>query len=107
MAIVFCVADGLGGNGDFMFALKMASELRKEFREKGLYNEDIVIVTEQSGKNKIEALGGDKEFNISVINHEKYKKKVASGELSVDYFLAGPVFNPFLNTPTGLKVPPI
>jgi hypothetical protein len=106
MTIVICTADNFGGYGDFIFALKLASGLKTELSNRGIYTGDIVLVTEQSGKDKIRKLGGDSEFNIPVLNHEEYQSKIASGELKLDYFIAGPVFNPFLNHPTGLQIPP-
>jgi len=94
MAIVMYVADGYGGYGDFIFGLKMLHGLQKSLQELGS-NTPIYLVTQASGKDKIVALGGDTAFDVQVKSVEEFKHLQSTAEFTLEYFIEGPVFNPY------------
>lgn len=103
MAIVVFVSHGYGGYGDFMFGLKAANLVHKELKETIGVNEEIILVTQAVGKQQIQDLGGDKEFNVKVLSLEEFAAMRKEKEFKFDYFIEGPCFNPTAHAQ--LKIP--
>lgn len=93
MAIVFYVSDGYGGYGDFLYGLKFVANLRRQLAERFGYTDEIYLVTQKSGKEKILNIGGDKEMRVNVVSDQEIKALRKAGKLETDYFIEGPVFN--------------
>lgn len=92
--ILIAVSDGFGGYGDFLFALKLADEIKKYHAD--LLGEDnvpeIKLISQDSGQKKIRNLKGDTEFEVEVLTPEELKEKIDNKELEVTSILEGPVF---------------
>ena len=96
--ILIAVSDGFGGYGDFLFALKLAAQI-KETCANLLFDEnplEIKLITQASGKQKIESLKGDTEFRIDLLTPDELKEKVEKKELTILSIIEGPVLNHIL-----------
>ena len=91
-AILIAVSDGFGGYGDFLFALKLAEQLRKYYRDAGKEVPPIYLVSQEAGKEKIKSLKGDEEFGVMVFTPNELKTKVDAEEIHVSMVIEGPVF---------------
>lgn len=92
-SIIIAVSDGFGGYGDFLFALKMADQLKYYYTHVlGGEFPTIHIVTQDSGKQKILNLKGDQEFGLEIITPKELEQKVKNGEINVSSVIEGPVF---------------
>ncbi len=95
-AILIVVADGFNGLGDFLFALKTAENLRHQYTEKGEETPPIYLVTQVTGKEKIQQLKGDVEFAIEVLTPNDLRARVrAQGDarIIVGHVIEGPVLS--------------
>lgn len=93
--LLIAVSDGFGGYGDFLFALKLAEQIRTYYAEnwgKDLLPE-ILLITEPSGKEKIKFLKGDEEFGIQVLTPDELKDHVEKNRLAIASIIEGPVFS--------------
>ncbi len=92
--ILIAVSDGFGGYGDFLFALKLAAQLQKHYFAESENNNapSVYIVTQPSGKQKIQTLKGDDEFRIGVLTPAELKMLVEKQEIEIGTLLEGPVF---------------
>ncbi|WED42691.1 protein kinase domain-containing protein [Legionella cardiaca] len=92
--ILIAVSDGFGGYGDFLFALKLAEQIKKYYKDNlGIDNPpEIKLVTQASGQQKIRNLKGDEEFSVEVLTPRELKQKVDADELEVESIIEGPVF---------------
>ncbi|MDR3442281.1 MAG: protein kinase [Legionella sp.] len=92
--ILIAVSDGFGGYGDFLFALKLAEQIKKYYID--LTGADsapeVKLITQASGQQKIKNLKGDTEFEVEVLTPDELKEKVEKKELEVASIIEGPVF---------------
>lgn len=95
-AVLIVVSDGFGGYGDFLFALKLSQELKKQFSKDSDTPPLIYIVTQDTGREKIRHLGGDVEFGVDILTPDELKLRVNSSNpnerLDVGEIFEGPVF---------------
>ncbi len=93
-SILIVVSDGFGGYGDFLFALKLAEQVKKHYIN--LLGKDqapeVKLITQSSGQHKIKSLKGDTEFEVEVLTPAELKEKVEKKELEVASLIEGPVF---------------
>ncbi|MCF6767013.1 hypothetical protein L3V86_01340 [Thiotrichales bacterium 19S11-10] len=90
-AIIIATSDGFEGYGDFLFSLKIASQIQEIY--KNIDKAPIVyIVTQASGRHRIQSIKGDEEFNIIVITPEELEEKVNQKEMFVLSVIEGPIF---------------
>ena len=86
--ILISVADDMGGMGDFLFALKLAKQMKISSSE----NLKVCVVTRAYGKQSIINIKGDKEFDVDVITPEEIKTTI-SHDMEVCGVIEGPVTN--------------
>lgn len=91
-AILIAVPDGFGGYGDFLFALKLSKELKRHHEQKGAEVPPVYIVTQDSGKEKIEALQGHTEFDVEILTPSDLEQKIKTNKLDVGQVIEAPVF---------------
>lgn len=92
LAYVFYVK-GLRGYGDYLFALKTCSHTKKHLNKAG-YNSDVILVTSsEEGKEIITNLGGDKEFNVTVLSAQEYHSFQSQEDFTLDYYIEGPIMD--------------
>jgi uncharacterized protein YjfI (DUF2170 family) len=104
MAIILFVSDGYGGYGDFLFGLKTLAGLKNHLKTID-YNEPIYLATQSAGKEKILALGGDKEFDIEIKTIEEIKQLQKNQAFCLDCYMEGPVFNPNIYNKSAITNP--
>ena len=92
-AILIAVSDGFSGYGDFLFALKLSEQLRKEYADRGTEIPPIYLVSQPSGRATIERLSGDTEFGVTVLTPDELQTAVDTKEIDVGTVIEGPVFN--------------
>jgi hypothetical protein len=96
-AILIEVADGDGGYGDFLFALKLSKALKKKYADRGEEVPPVYLVTQKSGQEKIQALGGGIEFGVDILTPDDLKERVetvdATKKIDPGTLIIGPVFN--------------
>ncbi len=90
--ILIAVADGMGGYGDFLFALKLAEQLRKKYADSGLKIPPIYLVSQPSGKESIKKIKADIEFGVEILTPDELSLKVAAKEIEVGLVIEAPVF---------------
>ncbi len=78
-SLVIAVNDGYGGYGDFIFALKSAQELRAYYAAHGT-DTPIYLVTQNSGKDKIQILKGAQEFGVEVLTPTELQERVLTSD---------------------------
>ncbi|WP_133128241.1 protein kinase domain-containing protein [Legionella nagasakiensis] len=91
-AILIAVSDGFGGYGDFLFALKLSEQLRKQYADAGATVPPVYLVTQPSGQQKIRSLKGDVEFGVDVLTPDELRVKVDTKEIEVGTLIEAPVF---------------
>ncbi|CAM2987605.1 serine/threonine-protein kinase [Legionella worsleiensis] len=93
-SVLIAVSNGFGGYGDFLFALKLAEQVRKNYI--ALLGKDkapeIKLITQASGQQIIKNLKGDTEFNVEVLTPDELKEKIEKKELEIASIIEGPVF---------------
>lgn len=98
--ILIATSDGFGGYGDFLFALKLAEQIKKNYI--ALFGADnvpeIKLISQASGQLTIKNLKGDTEFGVEVLTPDELKNKVKRKELEVASIIEGPVFHSSLIT---------
>jgi len=88
--VIVVEAPGDRSSGDYMFALKYAQALRqKVYAEQGVLD-DVLIVCDSQGIERVRNLDGDKEYLTSVISHQLLHRLARQG-LSVDLVIEAPV----------------
>ena len=97
-AILIAVSAGFSGYGDFLFALKLSEQLRQKYVDAGAETPPIYLVSQPEGKDDIQRLKGDTEFNVTVLTPDELKVKVDAKEIDVGTLIEGPVFNSELIT---------
>lgn len=91
--ILISVSEGFSGYGDFLFALKMAAEIKKKYLIwLGEDAPEIKIFTQPIGKHTIQSIKGDTEFGIEVLTPTQLDSAVKDG-LEVASVIEGPVFS--------------
>lgn len=99
-AILIAVYDGKHGYGNFLFALKLAQQLKNKYAAVGDDDEaplSVYVVTGDNGKQEIIALKGDTEFGVEVLTPKELAEKTKisdDGRIHVDMIIEGPVFDP-------------
>lgn len=91
-AILIAVSDGEGGYGDFLFALKLSEQLKRQYANAELEPPPIYLVTQPTGRSTIKHLKGDIEFNVDVLTPNELKTKVNAKEIEVGLLIEAPVF---------------
>lgn len=91
--VLIAVSDGFQGYGDFIFGLKLAKQLDARYRAQGLVEVDIKLISQDSGRDKVMALGGHKEFAVDVITPAELVEQVAAAKVGVASVIEGPVFS--------------
>ncbi len=92
-AILVVVSDGFGGYGDFLLGLKLASALKQQYIDAGTIKPEIYLVTQPSGKRKIEQLNGDEEFDIIILTPQTLQQMVELKKLQVGHIIETPVLS--------------
>lgn len=88
--VIVVEAPGDRSSGDYMFALKYAHSLRQQiYAEQGVLD-DVLIVCDSQGIDRVRRLGGDKEYHTGVISHQLLHRLVRQG-VSVDLVIEAPV----------------
>lgn len=91
-AILIVVSDGCGGYGDFLFALKLSEQLRKQYADAGSEIPPVYLVTQPTGEEKIKTLKGDTEFGVEVLTPDELKVRVDAKQIDVGTVIEAPVF---------------
>lgn len=87
-----------GGFGDSIFALKYASELRRQIYLNTGVLEEVVIVSDKSGVDDIQKLRGDSEYQIPLYTPATLRQAVSAG-MKLDLVVDGPAADrSFLDT---------
>ena len=94
-AILIAVSDHFCGYGDFLFALKLSEQLKKQYADNGAEAPPIYLVSQLSGKSTIEKLKGDVEFAVEVLTPATLEAKVNAKEIEVGTLIEAPVFNSY------------
>ena len=88
-AIIILVNTGYDGKGDFLFGLKLARELKDQFKQEA---PPIFVVRQDEGFKNIVNLKGHSEFKILLLSMDDLKKNIAQKKIQVGCFIEGPVF---------------
>jgi len=95
-AILVVVSDGFGGYGDFLFALKLSQGLKQGFAKNGGISPPIYLITQDTGKAKIKRLGGDVEFDITILTPDELTIRINSADpnerIEIGEIMEGPIF---------------
>jgi serine/threonine protein kinase len=92
-ATLIVVSDGFGGYGDFLFALKLAQNLKNKYKKQGLTPPPFYIVTQSSGRDKIRELGGDVEYDTAVLTPDELKRHLQNNDFIVEEVIEAPIFS--------------
>ena len=90
--ILIAVADGMGGYGDFLFAFKLADQLRNKYVASGLGIPSIYLISQPSGKLSMKHLKADIEFGFEILTPQELKGKIKAREIDVGLLIESPVF---------------
>lgn len=90
---ILIVNGATNGYGDMLFALKLLGHLREKFISAGEVPPPIYIVTDHDAKTKIKLLGGDAEFNASILTPDELENRVTGRHMSVGAIIYGPTFS--------------
>lgn len=88
-AVLVAVSDGFGGYGDFLFALKLAQQLKTQYSKEA---PTVYVVTQSTSQKQIRSLKGDVEFDVAVITPDELKEKISAQEIEVIHLIEGPIF---------------
>ena len=67
--------------------------MKKKYADKGAAIPPIYLVSQPTGKKKIQTLAGDKEFSVEVLTPDELERKVDEHEIDVGTLMEGPVFD--------------